>query len=154
MARSVLLAAPLLTVAAYLLDWSLRAPEPIMAALALLAGTLIGSFGQLNTLRLKMTDRVGDDDPATAVDRDALDETAGHLLTASWLSGATVAELAIGLNVSHDGDVHGVFAALGMGMAAYVFLTFLLAVPRLYSAYVLVNAVDAQVSGFVRSRRS
>lgn len=144
---------------AWKLGWSVQAPVPILAGVALLGGALIGSFGQINTLRLKMTDRVGDDDPTTQIERDAVDESAAHLLTAAYMCGVSAAFLALGINFSPDlaipelrsaPAVQGFWAAAAVSAVSYTFVTFLIAVPRLYQAYDSVNRPSDQVSGYHR----
>ncbi len=154
--RSVLLLAILCWPAGWLWDWSIRAPQPILAGVSLMAGALVGSFGQVNTLRLKLTDREGDDDAATQIDRDALDESAAHLLTSALLCAVTAVLLVLGINLSTDTGsnpaVTGIWAAPAIASGAYAVATFFIAVPRLYGAYVAVNNVSGRVNGYVRGR--
>lgn len=154
--RGVLLLAVLCLPAGWLWDWSIRAPQPILAGVSLLAGALVGSFGQINTLRLKLTDRDGDDAAATQIDRDALDESAAHLLTAALLSAVTAVLLVLGINLSTDSSanpaVTGFWAAPAIACGAYAVITFFIAVPRLYGAYVQVNNVSSRVSGYSRGQ--
>lgn len=154
--RLALLGAVALAPLGWLLGWSLRAPTPILSGVALLGGALVGSFGQVNTLRLKVTDRLGDDDPTTKIDRDALDESAAHVLTAAYLCGLTAALLVLGINLSPDKSsnpaVVGFWGPAAMSTGAYALITFFIAVPRLYSAYVQVNNVSPAVSGYTVTR--
>lgn len=155
--RAALLAALGCLPIGWYLDWAIRAPQPILAGMSLLAGALVGSFGQVNTLRLKMTDRDGDEDPTAQVDRDAIDESAAHLLTAAFLCAVTAAVLVIGINTSPDPGpdpaVRGIWAAVASALGSYAMITFFIAVPRLYAAYVHVNQVSDDVSGYARRRR-
>ncbi len=111
---------------------------------------------QVNTLRLKLTDREGDDDAATQIDRDALDESAAHLLTSALLCAVTAVLLVLGINLSTDTGsnpaVTGIWAAPAIASGAYAVATFFIAVPRLYGAYVAVNNVSGRVNGYVRGR--
>lgn len=153
-ARAALIGAILLAPLGWWLGWSIRAPQPILAGVALMAGALIGSFGQVNTLRLKLTDRDGDDDPTSQVDRDALDESAAHLLTSALLCAVTSVLLVLGINLSSDLSaspaVTGFWAAPAIATGAYALITFFIAVPRLYGAYVTVNNVSSRISGYSR----
>lgn len=155
-ARVALLGAAVLAPVAWYLGWSIRAPQPILAGVALMAGALIGSFGQINTLRLKLTDRDGDDDPTTQVDREALDESAAHLLTSAYLCAVTAVLLVLGINLSPDSSaspaVCGFWAGSAIAVGTYAVITFLIAVPRLYGAYVSVNNVSGRVSGYTHGR--
>jgi len=157
--RAVLLGTVALLPVGWLAGWSVQAPVPILSGVALLGGALIGSFGQINTLRLKMTDRRGDTDPTTKIERDSVDESAAHLLTAAFMCGVSAALLTLGINLSPDltdealrgsPAVHGFWAAASIAAVSYTFVTFLIAVPRLYQAYVSVNDPSDEVSGYSR----
>ena len=121
-----------------------------MAGVALLAGSFLAAFGQISTLRLRLSDR-----EVEQTDRDALDETAAHLLVASFLSGVTALFIVMGMNfgVNAMGAVTGVWAGLIVGPAAYVLLVFIIAVPRLYVAYVNINNVRDELSGAHRGSK-
>lgn len=133
----------------------ISAPGALLAGVALLAGSFLSAWGQVSSLRLKLTDRAEDYKTVEQIDRDSLDETAAHLLVASIMSGATALWLVLGMNFATDpdgGSVRGLFAALATGFAVYVLLVFLIAVPRLYNAYVNINKVRDELSGTHRGR--
>lgn len=133
----------------------LSAPGSLLAGVALLAGSFLAGWGQVSTMRLKLTERSEDYRTVEQIDRDALDETAAHFLVASVMSGATALWLVLGMNFGAnpaDGSVSGVFAALASGFAVYVLLVFLIAVPRLYMAYASINKVRDELSGMHRGR--
>lgn len=135
---------------------ALAAPGSLLAGVSLLAGGFLAAFGQISSLRLRLTDRADHFAETEAIDRDALDETAAHLLVASFMSAMTALVLVLGMNFSSDaksGAVNGVFAALAVALACYVLLVFVIVIPRLYIAYVNINRVRDELSGTHRSRR-
>ena len=136
-------------------DGSLAAPGSLLAGVALLAGGFLASFGQISSLRLRLTDRAIDYKDVEQVDRDALDETAAHLLVASFMSALTALSLVLGMNLGADakGAVGGVWAAIAVALATHVLLVFIIAVPRLYTAYVNINRVRPELSGTHRDHR-
>ena len=142
-------------VAMFVFQGFLAAPGALLAGVALLAGGFLAAFGQISTLRLRLTDRARDYPEAEQIDRDALDETAAHLLVASFMSALTALALVLGMNFGANaaGAVGGFFAALAVTLAAYVLLVFIIAVPRLYLAYVNLNKVRPELSGAHRGKR-
>ena len=135
----------------------LAAPTPLLTAVSLLAGGMLSAFTHLSTLRLKITewlDKEGDEGSNFEVEREMLDETASHLLTGSLLCAIDALLLVVGLNFasSPEGHLTGVFAAIASGVSSYIFLVFVMIVPRLYSAYVEINKVSSKLNGFVRSK--
>jgi hypothetical protein len=133
----------------------LSAPGSLLAGVSLLAGGFLAAFGQISGLRLRLTDRAREYRDVEQVDRDALDETAAHLLVASLGSALTALVIVLGMNFAanpKDGSISGPFAALALMFASYVFLVFIIAVPRLYTAYVNINHVRAELSGTHRGR--
>lgn len=143
------------TVVAYFLEWRFAAAAPLLAGVSLLAGALLSSFTYLSTLRMKIVEWTKHEDDSLKVERSMLDETAAHLLAASFACALDTAVLVIGMNVSGaaGGAVEGVWAALATGVSVYVLLIFIICLPRLYSAYVQVNDVSDRYSGFVKGRR-
>jgi amino acid transporter len=134
---------------------TLAAPGALLSGVALLAGSFLAAWGQVASMRMKLTDRASEYRNVEQFDRDALDETAAHLLVASLLSGATALMLVLGMNFAADattGAVSGVFAALAAGLATYVLIVFLIAVPRLYTAYANLHQVRDELSGTHKSR--
>lgn len=153
LSRHILKLPPLLAALALWRNWELAAPTPLLSAVALLAGALVGSFGSLSTLRLKLTDWADREGDNQQPQRDALDETVAHLLTAAVLCALTAAVLVIGTNVAGaDKPVTRPWAALAVGLGSYVLLLFMLVVPRLYAAYVEINNVRDRLNGFSRGR--
>lgn len=65
--------------------------------MALLAGALVGSFGTMTTLRLKLADL---DDDALAPERDLLEESLSHLLLATLVAATDAVALVIGTNTA------------------------------------------------------
>ncbi len=149
--RAVLALPIALAVLAFFKSWTLPSPTPLLSAIALLAGGLIGSFGSVSTLRLKLTEWAEREGENQQPQRDALDETVAHLLTAALLCASTAVVLVIGTNVAGpDQPVGGLWGALAMGLGSYVFLLFVMVLPRLYAAYVEINTVPDRLSGFSR----
>ena len=136
-------------------------PGPLLAGATLFAGSLLAAFGQLSTLRLKLTDLdkaaelAKDLQPYEAAPRsnshtrDYLDETGAHLLLASYLSAVTAAMLVIGSSVfpQADGSICGPLAGAIGATSTYVFVLFVIALPRLYVAYTSINTVRKELSG-------
>jgi hypothetical protein len=154
--RGCLVVLPLISgVSMFVFQGSLAAPGALLAGVALLAGGFLAAFGQISTLRLRLTDRARDYPDAEQIDRDALDETAAHLLVASFLSALTALALVLGMNFGANattGAVSGIFAAVAVSLACYVLLVFVIAVPRLYLAYVNINKVRPALSGTHRGK--
>ncbi|WP_439693165.1 hypothetical protein ACRQ4B_02670 [Curtobacterium sp. SP.BCo] len=137
-------------------DARLGAPGALLSGVALLAGSFLAAWGQISSMRLKLTERTSEFGDTERVDRDALDESAAHLLVASLFSGAAALMLVLGMNFMSDpqtGAIHGFFAAMAVAFASYVLLLFLIAVPRLYTAYVTLHSVRNELNGTHRSRR-
>jgi ABC-type multidrug transport system fused ATPase/permease subunit len=132
----------------------LAAPGSLLAGVALLAGGFLAAFGQISTLRLKLTERRMDFPEVEQIDRDSLDETAAHLLVASLFSALTALVLVLGMNLASysTGAIYGPFAAIAVALATYVLLVFVISVPRLYTAYLSINHVRDELSGAHRRR--
>jgi hypothetical protein len=131
----------------------LAAPTPILTAVSLLAGGMLSAFTHLSTLRLKITEWLSSpdiDDEFLRDEREMLDESAAHLLTGAMACAIAAGILVLGMNVALDGKgaITGLWAALSSAASAYVLLLFIMAVPRLYSAYVDINKVSSKLSGF------
>jgi len=153
--RVVLVALPVISgIAMWVLAGRLLAPAAVLTGLALLAGGLVAAFGQLSTLRLRLTERMTDEHDGQRTDRDFLDETAAHLLTAAYGAAVTAAVLALGMNFALDaeGALTGSWAAVATALAAWVVLVFLVAIPRMYEAYANINKVRDVLSGTHRGR--
>lgn len=148
--RAVLIVVPLCGGGCMILfGGTLAAPGALLSGVALLAGGFLAAFAQISNLRIKLTERMRDLPDAEQIDRDALDETASHLLVSSYLSAVTAVILVLGMNfgTNAQGAVQGVWGALVVAPAVYVLLTFLVSIPRLYSAYATYNSVRPELSG-------
>ncbi len=143
--RAVLWGVPtIVLIATWLLHAQLRQPAALLAGSSLLAGTLLASFGQLATLRGRLTDKV----EVPQVARDALDETAAHVLVAVYAAVLTAGVLGVATSLS-AGSVTGLAAALALAAGAWLLLLVLLVVPRLYQAYTYAYEVRDDLNGFV-----
>lgn len=134
---------------------SIEEPGALLSGLALLAGGLLASFAQLSDLRLRLTDRATDRPNSERTDRDSLDETAAHILVSSYMAGLTCILLVVGQQLATDdqGRIVGWMAALVTACASHVGITFLVALPRLYSAYAMMNKVRSNLDGTYRSAK-
>jgi hypothetical protein len=154
--RTVVVVVPLVAGAClWIFGGSLAAPGSLLAGVALLAGGFLAAFGQISNLRLRLTDRASENQVVQQVDRDSLDETAAHLLVASFASALTALVLVLGMNFGADpktGSLGGPFGAVAVALATYVLIVFVIAVPRLYTAYVNINSVREELSGTHRGR--
>jgi hypothetical protein len=131
--------------------WGLESPGAILSGVALLAGGLLGAFGQLSTLRLKLTESMIHQEDSGRGQRAMLDETVAHLLLAAYLCAVDAVLLIIALNVTRPNErVGGPLAAAVIMVTGYVVALFLIAIPRLYGAYAEMNKVSDQLSGLVR----
>lgn len=130
-------------------DGCLSAPGALLSAVALFSGGLLASFGQLSTLRLKLTERAGDNHFSERIDRDYLDETAAHLLVAAYSAAVSAALLIMAMSFGADaqGRIGGAWAAVITSVTTYVFVVFIIALPRLYVAYTRINKVRREMSG-------
>jgi hypothetical protein len=156
LARGLLAVTPVgLFIASLVDDWSIKTPTALLSGMALFSGALLSAFGSLSSLRLRLTsDWAAPDDENTQPARDMIDETVAHLLTAALASAATAVALVIGTNnLDKSGHIGGVMGAVIVALGGYVALLFFLVVPRLYSAYVLINKVRDKFNGFVRGIR-
>jgi hypothetical protein len=154
-ARVIVLGVPLATgVLMFVFGARLFAPAALLSGLALLAGGLLAAFGQLSSLRLRLTERMVSEDDGQRTDRDYLDETAAHLLLAAYGAAVTAAVLVVGMNFGLDkhGVLTGGWAAIATALAAWVVVLFLIALPRLYTAYVSINSVRDALNGTHKGR--
>jgi TRAP-type uncharacterized transport system fused permease subunit len=154
LARMILLVPVIVCVLTLALGWQLRAPAAILSGVALLAGGLLAAFAQLSSLRLKLTEWQDHPEDAGRIDREMIDETVAHLLMAALLCAVDAIVLVIGMNVSSgvNSAVTGIWASLALAISSYIILLFILALPRLYSAYVEINRVRPELSGFSRGK--
>ena len=137
------------TVTMTLRDMTLLAPVPVLTAMALLSGGLLAVFAQMATLRSRLTDRRIDLVEAEVPDRRLVDEAVAHLLTAAYCAVVSAALLVIEMNVSEKGKtVEAPLSGIACGFALLVVSLFLLAVPKLYAAYVQLNHVEDSMNGY------
>ncbi|MCF3937169.1 hypothetical protein [Gordonia tangerina] len=154
-ARCILILVPVLAaVAVGGFRIPLSSPAIVVAALSLLTGSLLTVFTQLSTLRLKLTEWYDRDDIEHRTDKDAIDESVAHVLTAALIA-LTATFVAVGATVLGDKHlpvINGIIAAIVVGLVAYVLLLLIILIPRLYSAYVAVHDVDDNLNGQVVDR--
>jgi hypothetical protein len=139
------------------LQWCMAQPGPLLSGVSLLAGALLGAFAQLSSLRLKITEWSTGEPRKWEVERELIDETAAHILFAAMLCATDAALLVVAMNVTPPNmPVEPGWSAPILGIASYIFLMFIVCLPRLYSAYVQINSVSDKLSGFTRGseRRS
>jgi len=154
-ARLVLVLVPLVAgVCVYGLGVRLSSPGLIVAALSLLTGALLTVFTQLSTLRLKLTEWYDRDDVEHRPDKDAIDESVAHVLTAALIAlvATVVSVAAVVLNDTDLPVLQGIAAAILVALVAYVLLLLIMLIPRLYGAYVSVHDVDDHLNGQIRDR--
>jgi DMSO reductase anchor subunit len=154
-ARTALVLPLLLFIPAHCFGWKLAAPDALLAGVSLLAGALVGSFGFIASLRLRLIEtQVGHSEEPDAA-RDSLDETVAHLLAATLACVLDAVALVIGMNVSVNkaNDVVGFWAAVAIALSAYVAVVFYMLVTRLYAAYVHVARPRTNLDGTVRGHR-
>jgi hypothetical protein len=155
MARAALLVPLAVFLVMFFKDGKLASPAALLTGVSLLAGGMLSSFTHLSTLRLKITEWDGAGGPSRfEVEREMLDETAAHLLTGSLFCAFDAASLVIGMNFSltKTGHLYGFWAALSAGVSSYILLIFVFVIPRLYSAYVEINGVGRDLSGFAKTK--
>lgn len=154
-ARIVLYGAPVVVFLVVLLrGGQLRAPEALLTGVAILTGGLLTVFGALATYRLRLGE-VETYDPGSANDRDGLDESVAHLLSAALACVIDAVVLVVGLNLSPDDatSITGIPAAIAAGVSTYVALIFVIAIQRLYTAYTVISRVPDHLNGFARRGR-
>lgn len=131
------------------------APAALLTGAALLAGGLLSAFTHLSTLRVRLAERGDAWDEYDQPDRDAFDETAAHLLLASYLAGLTAFLLVLAMNLGRtttpegipDGGITwGWSIPIGV-IGTYLFMLFLMTLPRMYNAYATLNKVRPELSG-------
>jgi len=117
--------------------WRLTDPGSLSGASALIAGILFASFTQLATLRERLEDR---DEPMSSTTRKHFRETAAHLMMGSLAAAVEAAFLvaASGSRYHPDDKLAELPTAIALGIGAYVFLLFVMAVRRMYSTYLRV----------------
>ncbi|MGY1718584.1 hypothetical protein ACI8AG_06010 [Blastococcus sp. SYSU DS0552] len=150
-ARGFAWGAALLFVPALIWDWRLAAPEALLAGVSLLAGALLSAFGILATVRLRLQDRVPHSGASQQRAKDLLDESVAHLLAATLACLVNAVLLVVGMNIADRADdpLIGLPAALSIGASAYLAVTFLMLLTRLYATYVDAVQPRDQLNGLV-----
>jgi hypothetical protein len=118
-------------------EWRLTDPGSLSGASALIAGILFAAFTQLATLRERLEDR---GEAISANTRKHFRETAAHLMIGA-LAAATEAALLVVASGSRnhpDDKLAELPTAIALGVGAFIFLLFVMAVRRMYSAYIRV----------------
>jgi hypothetical protein len=131
--------------------WKLTDPGSIAAGCALMAGILFTAFTQLGTLRDRLEDRqesVGD------VTRRLFRETAAHLLVGALASATEsgILVFASGIRDNPDAKVAVFPTAIVLAFALYIFLLFVMAVRKMYSAYLRVFEGDRYLRASRRTK--
>ncbi|MGV0695870.1 hypothetical protein [Mycobacterium paraintracellulare] len=159
-ARITLVVGPTLVgVAIWHWKTTFNAPGALLSGFALLSGVLLTVFAQLAGMRLKLNDQ-DDESDRRQVLKDSIDEAVAHVLVAAILGLACSVLVVVAMTMGGPTQpvVAGVPAILLGAFAAYEVLVLLIVVRGLYSAYVRVNEVSRDLSGFTRvhspSRRS
>jgi hypothetical protein len=152
-ARGAVFGVPLLVGAATAVaELGLGGADAVLAAVALLAGGFLAAFTHLSGVRARLTEREVAWGDAERVNRDALDETSAHLIAASYISGAETGLIIILMNLAGDGDggILGPWAGLAYAGLAYLLIVFMIALPRLYTAYAESNSVRPELNGLYK----
>jgi hypothetical protein len=128
------------------------APAAFLSAFALLSGVLLGVFAQLASMRLKLTEQ-DDESGRRQVLKDSLDESVAHVLVAAMLGLAccVIAVIAMAIGDPKQPTISGIPAVFLGALGTYELLLLLIVIRALYSAYVRVNSVSEELSGFSRS---
>lgn len=118
-------------------SWRLTDPGSLSGASALMAGILFAAFTQLAALRERLEDR---SEPIGTTTRKHFRETAAHLMMGSLAAAVEAAFLVVasGSRNHPDDKLAELPTAIALGVAAYLFLLFVMAVRRMYSAYLRV----------------
>lgn len=138
--------------ATILLGGTLANAGALLAADALLASSLLAVFAQITSLRMKFSDRYESGLPDSDTDKDAMDESATHLLFAAMLAFVNAAVLAAGVAFAPPSELRlaGPLAAVSASLFVYQALLLVMLLPRLLHAYTTVNGVRKELSGFYR----
>lgn len=122
----------------------------LLAADALLASSLLAVFAQISNLRLKLGDRFKEGFAQADDDKDAMDESATHLLFAVMVAFVNAAILVAALAFAPPTTtvVDGVLGGVSAALFVYTLLLLLMLLPRMLYAYTTVNGVRDDLSGF------
>lgn len=151
-ARVLLYVLPLAACAVVIIfDGTVAGPEGILAAAGIFTGAFFMGFTQVAVWRERFTERRHDRAVAEVHQRDSLDEAIAHLLMAMYGAMLLVVAVSVGMNFGNsDGELQGPWAGISAGLGLYVVLLLALILPKLYTAYAGINAVDDEMSGLVR----
>ena len=130
------------------------APEAFLSGFALLSGVLLGVFAQMASMRLTLTEQHDESFRREAL-KDSLDESVAHVLIAAMLGLLSCVIVVIAMAMSHDptkATITGIPAILIGIFGTYELLLLVIVIRSLYSAYVRVNKISHELSGFSRSR--
>jgi hypothetical protein len=129
------------------------APTAFLSGFALLSGVLLGVFAQLASMRLKLTEQRAESNSRQAL-KDSLDEAVAHVLVAATVGLANCVIVVIAMSTAADPlkpVIAGVPAILVGALGTYELLLLVIVIRQLYSAYVRVNKVSDELSGFSRA---
>lgn len=125
-----------------------RVLAPALTAMSLLAGGALSAFSHLSTLRLRLTERQDVTKTSEKPDRRMFDESATHLLSCAVGAMASAASLICAIVLVGSGtSLCGPGAAWLGWIASLTFTLFWISVPRIYLAYVNLNAVEPSING-------
>lgn len=128
-------------------------PASLLTAISILAGGSLTAFTHISTLRLRLTDREGSYLLTEDAERKSIDEAATHLLMSVVASVLVAAVIVLAMNVTPLNAAGAlpplprVFTAVILALSTYVGLLYLIAVPRLYTAYLAINRVSRELAG-------
>lgn len=124
----------------------------LLAADALLASSLLAVFAQISGLRVKLSEQFKAGYAHADDDKDAMDESATHLLFAIMLAFVNAALLAAALAFAPMDvtAVGGIAGGISTALFVYIVLLLLMLLPRILYAYTRVNGVRDDLSGFHR----
>ena len=138
---------------AWLVGLDTRVLAPLLTAMSLLSGGTLSAFGQLSTLRLRLTDRLDRTPQTEKPDRRMFDESATHLLFCATMAMVTAMSVVVTMmTVGGAPRICGLNAAWILWATTLTAILFWIAVPRIYLAYVNINRVDHEVDGTFRDR--
>lgn len=154
-ARSVLYGVPLvLGILSFVLDLKIAEPGGLLEVCGILLGAFLVGFSQVASWREKFTARLaaqnaaGETDDAELHHRYSLDEAVAHILLSMYAVIFLIITILIGTNLAdEDGQLHEVPAAFTVYFGALLLILVIMIVPKLYTAYAVVNQVDDEMSG-------
>ncbi|WP_460664537.1 hypothetical protein [Kribbella swartbergensis] len=135
-------------------DWTITDAETLLAGVAFLVGGGLAAFGQLGAWRSRLTEREHAQ-PVELPERDSIDEAVAHLLWSTWIAVVEVPLIVVASETSGSKDLPPILdwlrrglSGVILGLGVYLLLLLLMAVPKLYSAYVRANRVRDDLNGF------